>query len=65
MQFKLFIIPISNYVKTIDEMNIFLRSHKIITHTKEFVNSGENSFYSILVEYLDGSITTADKVSKG
>ena len=61
MQFKLFVIPISNYLKTIDEMNIFLRSHKIITHTKEFVNSGENSFYSILVEYLDSPISAADK----
>ena len=61
MQFKLFIVPISNYLKTIDEMNIFLRSHKIITHTKELVNSGENSFYSILVEYLDSPISAADK----
>lgn len=48
MQFKLFIVPISNYVKAIDEMNIFLRSHKIITHTKEFVNSGKTVFIPYL-----------------
>ena len=53
MQFKLFVIPISNCEQAVAEMNAFLRGHKIIAVTKEFVATGENSFYSIIAEYID------------
>ena len=39
-------IPISNCEQAVAEMNAFLRGHKIIAVTKEFVATGENSFYS-------------------
>ena len=42
--------------------NAFLRGHKIIAVTKEFVATGENSFYSIIAEYIDTSfVPAADK----
>ncbi len=53
MQFKLFVIPISNPDKSINELNAFLRSRKIIAKTQEFINANENSFYCIMVEYLE------------
>ncbi len=57
MQFKSFVIPVADSAKLEAEMNAFLRSHKIITLTKEFILNGENSAWSILAEYIDDSIT--------
>ena len=55
-------IPISNCEQAVAEMNAFLRGHKIIAVTKEFVATGENSFYSIIAEYIDTSFApVADK----
>ena len=59
MQFKLFVIPISNCEQAVAEMNAFLRGHKIIAVTKEFVATGENSFYSIIAEYIDTAFAPA------
>ena len=52
-------IPISNCEQAVAEMNAFLRGHKIIAVTKEFVATGENSFYSIIAEYIDTSFAPA------
>ena len=41
------------------DKNAFLRGHKIIAVTKEFVATGENSFYSIIAEYIDTSFAPA------
>lgn len=62
MQFKLFVIPLSDCEQAVTQMNTFLRAHKIISVTKEFVAAGENSFYSIIAEYIDTSFTSPDKV---
>lgn len=52
-------IPISNCEQAVAEMNAFLRGYKIIAVTKEFVATGENSFYSIIAEYIDTSFAPA------
>ena len=52
-------IPISNCEQAVAEMNAFLRGHKIIAVTKEFVATGENSFYSIIAEYIDNAFAPA------
>jgi hypothetical protein len=41
------------------ELNRFLRGNRILAVTKEFVNNGENSFWSIAVEYLDPATGSA------
>ena len=55
MQLKIFVIPIKNIESAETEMNRFLRGNRILAVTKEFVNNGENSFWSIAVEYLEQS----------
>lgn len=53
MQLKIFLIPIKNIEAAETEMNRFLRGNRVLAVTKEFVSSGENSFWSIAVEYLE------------
>ena len=37
------------------ELNGFLRSHRILTVERRFVDMGENSFWSFCVDYLESS----------
>jgi len=55
MQLKLFVLPIKNLTAAEQEMNAFLRGHRVLAVKKEFVPDGENSFWSFCVEYLDGA----------
>jgi len=55
MQIRIFVIPIKNIEPSETEMNRFLRGNRILAVTKEFVNNGENSFWSIVAEYLEQS----------
>ena len=61
MQYQSFVIQIANPTKTQTELNSFLRAHKIITVNKEFVQSGENSFWALLIEYMDFNSTHSEK----
>ncbi len=56
VQLKLFILPLRNLAPAEQEMNGFLRSHRVLTVTKEFVAEGENSFWTFCVEYLESSV---------
>lgn len=51
MQIKFFTIGIHDEECYVDEMNLFLRSHKIITVQREFINNGSNSYWSLCAEY--------------
>ncbi len=62
MQFKSFIIPVSNAAKSEAEMNAFLRSHKIISVSKELITNGENSFWSVLAQYIDDTTLSNEKL---
>lgn len=53
MQLRVFVIPIKNVEPAEAELNRFLRGNRILAVSKEFVNNGENSFWSIAVEYLE------------
>ena len=55
MQCAFFTIPIKDTAEAQDELNIFLRSHRILSVQKEFVTQGDNSFWSLAVEYLNGT----------
>lgn len=38
-----------------EDLNVFLRSHRVLTVHREFIGLGENSFWSLAVEYLEGA----------
>jgi superfamily II DNA helicase RecQ len=65
MQLKLFILPVKNLVEAEGEMNGFLRSHRVLAVKKEFVADGENSFWTLCVEYLESAGAAAAWGGKG
>jgi superfamily II DNA helicase RecQ len=67
MQLRIFVIPIKNVEPAEAELNRFLRGNRILAVTKEFVNHGENSFWSIAIEYLEpvGSMGSGQQSRKG
>ncbi len=62
MQIKLFTIPILAFSDYEEELNAFLRSHKIVEIDKHLVTSVTGSHWCICVSYLE--ISLADKASK-
>ncbi len=53
MKFKFFMIPVQDADATQEELNVFCAGHQVANVEKEFVSSGEGSFWSICVTYLD------------
>jgi superfamily II DNA helicase RecQ len=55
-QLKFFVIPIRELEAVEAEVNRFLRSVRVVHLQREFVPQGDNSFWSLAVEYLaDGA----------
>lgn len=52
LQYKFFLINAKDPQETEDELNRFLRSVRVVNVTREFVSQGDNSYWSLLVEYL-------------
>ncbi len=59
IQYKFFMISMKNTSEAEEVFNRFLRGGNIINITKEFVGQGENSFWSIAVEYHTGTGASA------
>ncbi len=53
MQYKFFVIPIKSYAEAEDELNRFLRGHRVLSVHKEFVSERDNSLWTFAVEYLE------------
>ncbi len=51
LQCKFFVIPIRDIEEIEKEINQFLRTVRVINIQREFVSQGENSFWSMIVEY--------------
>jgi len=50
-----------------EDLNRFLRSHRVLTVHREFVGQGDNSFWALTVEYMEGtaqSSTTSGRPGK-
>jgi len=48
-----------------EELNRFLRSHRVLTVHREFVAQGDNSFWALAVEWLEGAgASTADSTRR-
>lgn len=50
MQMAFFSVPARGDAGLQDDLNVFLRSHRVLTVHREFVGLGENSFWSLAVE---------------
>ncbi|MEI6150265.1 MAG: HRDC domain-containing protein [bacterium] len=54
MQLSFFAIPARGDAGRQEDLNGFLRSHRVLAVHREFVGQGENSFWALSVEYLEG-----------
>ena len=55
MQLAFFSVPARGDAGAQDDLNSFLRSHRVMTVHREFVGQGENAFWALAVEYMEGA----------
>jgi superfamily II DNA helicase RecQ len=55
MQMAFYSIPARGDSGLQEDLNRFLRSHRVLTVHREFVGQGDNSFWALAVEYLEGA----------
>jgi hypothetical protein len=53
-QIAFFSVPARGDAGLQDDLNGFLRSQRVLTVHREFVGQGENAFWALAVECLDG-----------
>ncbi|NCA82004.1 MAG: hypothetical protein EOM72_04590 [Opitutae bacterium] len=54
MQLSFYAIPARGDAGLQEDLNRFLRSHRVLTAHREFVANGENSYWALAVEFLEG-----------
>ena len=54
MQYKTFMLPASGSEQTEENLNVILRTHRIVSVRTEFV-TGETPAWCVLVEYVQGA----------
>lgn len=67
MQYEIFTIPVFGGEEQTEQMNRFLRGHKIVQVDKEFVKLGDSACWSFCVNYLITTIppqTNSEKREK-
>ena len=62
MPFRFFQIPTSDSGAAGEELNGFLRSHRIVAVRSELVRLGDTAFWAFSVEYLEGGAKAPDRV---
>lgn len=55
MQLKMFSVPFHNASSEVDEVNAFLRSHRVLSIDRNFIQDGNNSTWAICVTYVEAS----------
>jgi superfamily II DNA helicase RecQ len=55
MAFVFFTVPIQDSGRAQEELNAFLRSHKILSVDRRWVEQGSSSFWSFCIDYLEGA----------
>jgi superfamily II DNA helicase RecQ len=58
IQFKFFVIPAINPNDGAEELNLFLRSHRVLTVERQMATEQGCVFWSVCVQYLHGSTTS-------
>ena len=64
MQIKIFNIPIPGGEAMTEEMNIFLRSSRVLQTESHIVNNGQGSFWSFCIKYLAASSSTGGSTKR-
>lgn len=65
MQMSFYAIPARGDTGMQEDLNRFLRSHRVLTVHREFVPQGENSFWALAVEYLEGAVPSVSGAGSG
>ena len=65
MQFKLFIIPVTDSGESLNDLNKFLRSQRILEESHELVAGKNGSVWHFCIKYLEGIKPTNYGYSKG
>ncbi|MDP6630776.1 MAG: HRDC domain-containing protein [Kiritimatiellia bacterium] len=65
MQMAFFQIPARGDTGLQEDLNRFLRSHRVLTVQREFVAQGDNSFWALAVEFLEGPAPSGPGTSRG
>lgn len=65
MQMAFFSMPARGDAGIQEELNVFLRSHRVLTVHREFVPQGENSFWALAVETMQGAAPSGSGQSRG
>ena len=55
MAFIFFTVPIQDSGRAQEELNAFLRGHRILSVDRRWVEQGASSFWSFCVDYLEGA----------
>lgn len=61
MQIKIYSIPIHGGERIVEEMNIFLRSKKILQIEQHMVSSSQSSSWCFCIHYIEDVMTTDTK----
>lgn len=63
MQVQIFTLPLMPEAAEMEEMNHFLRAHKVIDVRKELVQMGGSAFWTFCVTYTQGAPSLSDASS--
>jgi len=64
LQYASFLLPLHSGSAEQDDLNRFLRSHRIVQTRKKLVAAKDISYWAILVEYLDNAEKNASEPAK-
>ena len=64
MAFRTFFLPVRDGASAEDELNAFLRTHRVLAIDRRWVDQGSDSFWVMLVDYLEQA-PAAVGVAKG
>lgn len=65
MQMAFYSIPARGDAALQEDLNRFLRSHRVLTVHREFVGQGDNSFWALAVEFLEGPVPSGPGPTRG
>jgi superfamily II DNA helicase RecQ len=59
MPFRFFVVSVHDDNRSAEELNGFLRSHRILSVDKRWVEMALDSYWAFCVDYIDGAASTA------
>jgi superfamily II DNA helicase RecQ len=58
MAYRFFTVPIHDAGESVSELNGFLKSHRVLSVDRRWVDAGPNSYWAFCVEYWEGGAAT-------